>query len=494
MSDHISSTIDLLSSLSLPDRYERLENALGSQVANLVVPPSEEEKESLDYIAQEIYTRDEGILVPLYGPSGAGKTTLASNVNLWEPDHFTETLTYEGPIESNELEKATNNFASDLPADEDRIIPINIEHRESNPPNDIEMSSIKRFLRTKPANPTTLILWPETSIDVAEEISEKYTDVAGPTSIDVPLHIKGPDRIMWPGIAEETLRLVNNIDSLSDLGVNPRDYDIREYESIGMYMREISSDFNRRLQNLKRSIQKPIRLAIVFVSKSPDPGVLSQVTNSTHYGLLDAQSLVAATPQSKIGEWWQERRSLLTRAVVQLSAHAFALPPSTTISAIRNFGPIDNKVLEGQGITRYGPAHGARDFGRSDLGKFLIGETMEGSEARGKPATEAAQAYDALSESGFTHGKDKQLNKYLANAGSRLLDRRDVEVEEVKAEEKLQFCDLVPDNSFYFESNVTCVEYTWREGEFMVRGKKSKVAQYILEKLKGYVISLGWTS
>jgi hypothetical protein len=238
---------------------------------------------------------------------------------------------------------------------------------------------------------------------------------------------------MWPSIAEETLRLVNDIDSLSDLGVNPRDYNVGKYESIGMYMREISSDFNKKLQNLKRSIQKPIRLAIVFVSRSPNPGVLSQVTNSTHYGLLDAQSLIAATPESKIGEWWKERRSLLTRAIVQLNAHAFALPPSTTISAIRNFGPVDNEVLEEQGITRYGPAHGARDFGRSDLGKFLIGETMEGSEARGKPATDAAQAYDALSESGFTHGKDKELNRYLANAGSKLLDRRDIEFEDVKA-------------------------------------------------------------
>lgn len=494
MSNHVSSTIDLLSRLSLPDRYERLESALGSQVANLVVPPSDEERNSLDYIAQEISTRDEGILVPLYGPSGAGKTTFASNVNLWKPNYFTNTLDYEGEIESDELTRATKEFVYELPANEDRIVPINIDHRERNPPNDVELSSIKRFLRTKPAGLPTLILWPETSRDVAEEISERYTDIAGPTSIDLPVVIRGPDRDMWSGIAEDTLRLVNNIDSLADLGVNPQDYDVREYDSIGRYMRQISSNFNSRLQELRNSIQKPIRLAIVFVSKSPNPGVLAQLTNSTHYGLLDAQSLCAVTPESEIGEWWQDRRALLTRAIVQLNAHSFSLPPSTAISAIRNCGPIENELLEAQDITRYGPAHGARDFGRSDLGKFLVGETVDRFEARGKPATDAAQAYEALSEKGFTLGKDKNLNRYLAEAGSKLLEKRDIDIERFTAEEKLDFCELIPDNAFYFENNVTCLEYTWRKGEFMVSGNRSKVAQYILSKMRDYVRTLGWTA
>lgn len=142
MSNHISEQIDLLASLSLPDRYERLKDHLGAELANILVPPSIQEKKSLQYIAQEIQTRGEGVLLPLYGETGTGKTTLASNLWQWEPEYFAPTLDYEGPIEYDRLSEAVSERVESSPANESRILPINLDHRESDPPNQAELASI----------------------------------------------------------------------------------------------------------------------------------------------------------------------------------------------------------------------------------------------------------------------------------------------------------------------------------------------------------------
>lgn len=62
------------------------------------------------------------------------------------------------------------------------------------------------------------------------------------------------------------------------------------------------------------------------------------------------------------------------------------------------------------------------------------------------------------------------------------------------AEEKLEFCPLVPDNALYLPDYVLCVEYTWRSAEFLDIRHRSEVAQYILNKLKNYAAELGWVS
>lgn len=494
MVSHLSKQIDLLADLSLPDRYERLREHLGSELANILVSPSEEELSAFEYVAQEIRTRDEGILLPLYGETGTGKTTLASNLWQWQPEQFTSTLEYDGPIEYDNLTRVVANYVDTLPANEYRTVPVNLDHRESSPPNEAELAAIKRFLRTKPAGLPTLLLWPETNRELAEQISARYIAIAGRTSIDLPLVVAGPSNSTWADIALNTLRLSNDVDSLESLGVDPRDYSVGAYPTVGEYLRQISRDFNRLLQDLRRTLLKPIRLAIVFASETPDPGVLSQITNSTHYGLLDAQSLVAVTPESEIGRWWTGRRGLLTRAIVQLNAHAFSLTPSTAISAIRNCGPVNHEVLDAAGVRRYGPAHAARDLGRSDLGKFLQGIAIDRFETRGTPAEDATAAYQLLAERGFNLGEDKNLNHIMAEAGRELLQRESVPVEDITSEKGLAFCGLIPDNAFYFSSHVTCVEFTWRKGEFLTSGNRSTVAQYILTKMQKYVQQLGWTA
>jgi hypothetical protein len=160
MSRELQARIDLLGQLTLPDRYEQLAARVGAELANILVPPGSQVIEALKALLGDIRVRGEGVMVPLYGPSGAGKTTLASNATHWFPGSFTQTVAYNGNIEFDELADAVREFRRTVPADDKRVIPINIDHRESNPPSEAELSTIKRFLRTNPAGVPALIFGP----------------------------------------------------------------------------------------------------------------------------------------------------------------------------------------------------------------------------------------------------------------------------------------------------------------------------------------------
>jgi hypothetical protein len=208
--------------------------------------------------------------------------------------------------------------------------------------------------------------------------------------------------------------------------------------------------------------------------------------------MLDAKSLLAITPDSEIGEFWNDRRGDLTRTIVQLNAHAFALPPAASISAIRNCGPTEHEKLDAPDISRNGPSRGARDIGRSDIGKFVTQQEHDRFETRGTPAEQAGPAFQLLAEEGFGKGTDKDYNKIIGSAIERLLEKKSIDYEHVDSEKSLEFCDLTPDVSVHFEGYIDCIELTWRKGQFLTSANRATVARYILEKLKRYALTLNW--
>ncbi|WP_152680309.1 hypothetical protein [Chromobacterium subtsugae] len=484
----------ILDQLQFPDRYETLESYAGINIANILIPPTKKIMDDFEFLTMEIKSRREGVLVPITGESGIGKTTFASNLTQWIPNEFSSTLQYSKAISYENLSTSYNEAIYNLPENDNRIIPINIDHREGNPPSDQEIAEIKRFLRTTNKKPA-LLIWPETNESNANLISKKYSQIAGALGIDVPAKVYGPDRDLWQQIASSTMQLVNGVNNLELLGVDPKNYDTKKYRTLGQFLREIQQDFNREKFKLKKSTQKPINVIIAFPSESTDPGILTSLYNNARYGLLDAAALINSTPNSAIGKWWNDRRNILIRAIVQMNVNAFCMPPAASISCLRNASDTNGaKALDDLGIRRYGLARAARDLGRSDFGRFLLTGTLAGSEGRGTPATDAVAAFKHIAKEGFNLGKDKELNKIMSNAIESLLKENNSEFEEIRYEKKLDFCPLIPDNSIYRYNEVVCIEYTWRQGEFLDSGNKSNVAQYILNKLKNYVIELGWVS
>jgi hypothetical protein len=296
-------------------------------------------------------------------------------------------------------------------------------------------------------------------------------------------------------IARNTLKLANDVDSLEQLGVDPGAYNPNDFRAIGAFLRRLSTDFDDVRFRLQKETRKQLSLVVVFPSESEDPGILSQLTNSTRYGLVDPSALLGVTSNSAVGRWWAPRRGLLTRAVVQLDAHCLFLPPGISVGLLRRYGPDPvETALESAGVPNPTVDRLVRDLGRSDLGKFLTGEEMKAYEARGKPAKKSVEAFRAVGGQGFIQGKDRQLNKAVARGLENCLPRLEVHPDKLEVEKQLDFCPLIPDIALHFSDNVLCVEFHWRNGDFLRSSNRSATAQYVLKKLRDYCRQLGWVA
>lgn len=487
--------LHILRQLRLPDRYESLSEMVGPELARILVAPDPDVMLKLEIAANSVQSRREGLFVPLLGRSGIGKTTFASSLSHFMPAVFTPSVTYPGHIEYEALNEAVKSAEKTLKPNDRRVIPLNLDHRESAPPSAEELAQIKRFLRAPSRGSRTLVIWPETNSQVAEKIASDYMEIAGAVPIELPLIASGPSRATWQDIAKLTLEVANQVESITDLGVDPKAYNPEEHEAIGSFLRSISNDFSRRLTELVNATRKPLSLSIVFASESVDAGVLSQLTAHGRYGLLDGHALIAATSESEVGRWWKARGGLLIQTVLRLNAHAFCLPPPPVVSAARHLGSTDLQTFfREKGVRSRSRSIVIRDLQRTDFGRFIASAARSALESRGTPATASTTAFKALAARGFTLGQDKPLNRIMGEALRLYCNDMRVDCQEVQVEQKLDFCPLIPDNALFFEQNVLCVEYTWRKGDFLSSRSRSSVAQYALEKLRNYARELGWSS
>ena len=217
----------LLTQLRLPSRFESLVAAIGVDVAQLLVEPAGGTLEVFRTAALHMRARGRGLFLPLHARSGTGKTTLVSSLATWLPKEYAATARLAGgEVSADRLRQAVEALAQahGLPANEARILVVNVDDRESDPPTDKELSQIKGFLRGEAAGSRTLVVWPETSDQQAKVMAKSYQERAGRSPVDIPVHVVGPIPEEWQGLAIQTLKLANGLSSLEELGVDPRTY------------------------------------------------------------------------------------------------------------------------------------------------------------------------------------------------------------------------------------------------------------------------------
>ena len=384
-----------------------------------------------------------------------------------------------------------------LPFNDKRILIVNVDDRESDPPTDKELSQIKSFVRETGEGSVglgsrTLVVWPETSQENAESMAQAYEQRAGKSPVDIPAEVGGPGRDTWPGLAVATLKLVNAVDHLDALGVDPSVYDPDAFPTVGDFLDKISNDFVNLLDEMLKSTRKPVRLVVAFASESGKAGVLSELASGYRYGLADADKLVAATPNSVVGKWWSKRMGLLIQTIVRLDARVVFVAPSLAVPVISRYGPEKAKALLATlGFTPKPPSEISAYFERSDFGRLLEGSASAASEIRGNPAADAAAAFGLIAENvGFGSGQDKKMNRAIGD----FLAAARTSLGEVTVEKKSEGIPLIPDLSLAIEQHITCIEFHWRSGDYLISAHRSSIAQYVLDKLKSYAIELGWTS
>lgn len=491
----MASHTHLLKELRLPARYESLVAAVGADVARLLVEPAEDTLAIFRRVALHVKARGRGVFLPLHARSGTGKTTLVSSLGTWLPKEFAASARLAGgEVSADRLRQAVDAVAQEhgLPANEDRILIVNVDDRESDPPSDKELSHIKGFLRDKGPGSRTLVVWPETSPSHADAMARSFEERAGKSPVDIPVHAAGPVSGEWQGLAIETLKLANGLDSLEELGVDPRNYKPDEFHTLGDFLDQISNDFVGLLSDLLGATRKPIRVVIAFVSESGNAGVLGELTGSARYGFLDADRLLSATPNSVIGKWWKSRAGLLVQTIVRLDARVAFITPSLALPIIRRYGPSEAVgVLETLEFKPKPPSEISTYFERSEFGRLLQHSDSPTAEIRGNPAHDARAGFSLLaSEYGFGSGNDKKLNRAVGD----FLAATHVDLGDAVVEKRLEHLPLIPDLAIDGIDEATCVELHWRSGDFLTTTNRSEIAQYVLKKLKSYAVESGWAA
>lgn len=485
----------LLKELRLPSRYESLVAMIGADVAQLLVEPAEDTLEIFRRVAMHVKARGRGVFLPLHARSGTGKTTLVSNLGTWLPKEFAASARLAGgEVSADRLRQAVEAAAQEyaLAANEDRILIVNVDDRESDPPSDKELSHIKGFLREKGTGSRTVVVWPETSDEHAVAMARSFEERAGASPVDIPVQVAGPILGEWQGLAIETLKLANNLSNLEDLGVDPRTYEPERFHTLGDFLDRVSSDFVELLADLLGATRKPIRLVIAFVSESGNAGVLGELTGSARYGLLDADRLLSATPSSVIGKWWKSRAGLLVQTIVRLDARAVFVTPSLALPIVHRYGPDKaTEVLKTLDFKLKSPSEISAYFARSEFGRLLQRLDSPTAEIRGNPAHDARAGFELFSsEYGFGSGNDKRLNRAIGD----FLTAAHADLGETVVEKRLAHLPLIPDMAIDGTEESTCIELHWRSGDFLKTTNRSEIAQYVLRKLKAYAVESGWAS
>lgn len=491
--------LHILERLKLPSRFEPLKDLIGPSVVKVLVDPGEQEG-TIRRLVIGCRNANEGFFWPLLGKPGVGKTTLAQNLSFFFPKDFAPTLLYRGPVTRDSLAEGVTEHRDSFPADDRRILPINVDHREKDAPNDAELAVLKSFLRETVGGSPNLIIWPTTDDRVARDMADRFKKITGSPFIEIPHQVAGPPKETWRDTVLNTMALCNSLppEEIRELGVDPNDYEVSRFHTIGDLMKQISIDFSANLATLLGSLSRQVSLVVVFPSESLDRGVLTEFTHGNEPGLLDSHALLKACPKSRIGKWWSDRRGALTQTIFRSNARCYWVSPAATVSVLRRYGPDPvRKILSDMGIGVRSPADIRSYLERSDLGKFLLGETESRYVTQGRPPAEARDALAFVgADYGYGSGRDKQLNAAMARGIEDLLDGQDLPPGEDRTvmSEVATVPPIIPDASITQGSSITCIEFAWRSGDALASGNRSEIAQYILTKLKNYSLDLGWVS
>ena len=489
----------LLEELVLPDRYEALRDHLGPDLVRLLVAPPDSVEDAVVAVAESVLSKRRGILLPAWGPSGTGKSTLSHTLDHFFAARFAPAVAHNGAVSDEALHATVVSALKSLAPTDTRVIPLVIDGREGELPSDGELAAVKRFLRTEGGS-RTVLLWLETSEDRAKRLGSHYEEIAGAAPIELPMTIEGPPTDTWRGLARTTLQLANQVSDLEALGVDPANYSPSDYRTVGDYLSAISEDFNARKIQMLRDLQKPTQLVIAFASESREVGPVAQFTEGRRLGLLNAHALVAATPGTEVGRWWDERMGLLTSTIVRMNVRAYVMPPTLSVTALRRSGGEQvRSFLADDGIVDVDPSP---YWQRSDIGRFLIGEERDTPETRGNPSKTKTMAFARLGEEGyFSSNQDRALNKGIGRSLQTFLDGAGLDDATVEVERQLATParglgegDVIPDILVDLPNLRTGIEVTWRQGDWVLPKNRAAMAEYILKKLRGYALALGWAS
>lgn len=475
-------TTNLGNEISLPDRYDMLERKATGQLSQ-IISPVESALQHIDMLHADMRASSRGSFLIIRGDSGTGKSTFIHTIELFRDD--VETITFAKDNDITEVLQSLQPTKCQL-----RIVVF--EGREALTDVSKELleksiHSINSFVRTT-SGERTIIAWPVNRDDLADNLASLAAEIGADALIglDDPIfRFHGPAKSEYISIVNKTLALLNQGETLHDLGIS----DERASElvnlstTIGNFLGRVRRDLLRNQQELATLTKKEIcRVWIVVLAGNEPEADIDALTRGTMYS-ADIDRMLSVT-NANIVQDLKEFPEKLGMLGTYLDARVLHVPVLAALAAVRTYASDHLRdMMKSAGMSVAPEEDAKKRLADTNLAASFKNTPIGARKVGGKVGPNSVAAFEKLTKIASTN--DIELNKAIAACLVDLGVITSCDFEKDFGTGMSRRTDIVAK-----DGAVTIrLEMMWRK-----KTSRAEIANYVLTKLFNYGKAIGYLS
>lgn len=473
-----TTTIDI----SLPDRYDMLARKAVGQLSQ-IISPVDAALEHIDVLHADMRASSRGIFLIIRGDSGTGKSTFIHTIGLFRND--VETVSFPKERDIAEVLQSLGPTKHQL-----RIVVF--EGREALTDVSRELleksiHAINSFVRTSDGE-RTIVAWPANRDDLATTLASLAAEIGAEalTGLDDPIfRFQGPTKAEFVPIVNKTLALLNEGETLHDLGISDeRSIQlVDESPTIGVFLAKVRRDLLSNQRQLTTLVKKEMcRVWVVVLAGNEPEGDIDALTRGTMYS-ADIDRMLSVTNANIVREL-KEFPEKLGMLGTYLDARVLHVPVLAALAAVRTYAN-DNlrNMMKGAGMLAAPEKDAKERLADTNLVASFRNTPIGARKVGGKVGSNSIAAFEKLTSIASTN--DVELNKAIAACLVDLGVVSACSYEQDFGTGMTRRTDIVAAS----DSGTIRLEMMWRK-----RTGRAEIANYVLTKLFNYGKAIGYLS
>ncbi|MET3515717.1 DNA (cytosine-5)-methyltransferase 1 [Pseudacidovorax sp. 1753] len=468
--------------ISLPDRYDMLARKAVGQLSQ-IISPVESALDHIDALHADMRASSRGVFLIVRGDSGTGKSTFIHTIGLFRDD--VETISFPKEEDISEVLQSLGSTKKKL-----RIVVF--EGREALTDVSKELleksiHAINSFVRTV-AGELTIVAWPANRDDLAENLAALAPEIGAEalTGLGNPVFkFSGPSTSEYIAIANKTLALLNQGETLHDLGISDQRANqlVAESSTIGTFLAKVRRDLLANQRQLATLTKRELcRVWVVVLAGNEPEADIDALTRGTMYS-ADIDRMLSVTNANIVRDL-KEFPEKLGMLGTYLDARVLHVPVLAALAVVRTYAS-DNlrNIMKSAGMLaapekdakeRLADTNFVASFKNAPIGARKVG---------GKVGPNSVTAFEKLTN--IASSNDIELNKAI---GACLVDMGIVDscaYEKDFGSGMSRRTDIVA----AVEAGTIRLEIMWRR-----KTGRAEIANYVLTKLFNYGKAIGYLS
>lgn len=468
--------------ISLPDRYDMLARKAANQL-NQIIAPVDSALEYIDMIHSDMRASSRGTFLIIRGDSGTGKSTFIHTIALFRDDVETVTFSKDQDVGSSLNSLGPTRKALRIVVFEGReaLTDVSKELLEKS------IHAINSFVRT-PAGELTIVAWPANRDDLAASLSSLATEIGAEALVglgDPVFRFQGPPKEQFTSIANRTIALLNQGETLHDLGISDERSEqlVKESATIGVFLAKVRRDLLSNQRQLATLAKKEVcRVWVVVLAGNEPEADIDALTRGTMYS-ADIDRMLSVTNANIVKDLkeFPEKLGLLG---TYLDARVLHVPVLAALAAVRTYASDGlRNTMKAAGMSAT-PEKGAKErLSETNLLASFRGQPIGARKVGGKVGSNSVASFEKLTN--IASSSDVQLNRAIADCLKDLGVITSYEVEKDFGEGMTRRTDIVA----ITPTSTIRLEMMWRR-----KTGRAEIANYVLGKLYNYGKAIGYLS